>query len=445
MARHLDHKSLVALVHVIILLIKADHVIDVSEVQKLSELEQLYGFDRRVMAEAQRLTFAEAVSRLSLLDAPMRQQIKQSLVELAGADRQCVPGEALLLVALRYCLDQPDDIDCELLPNPYPAESSSPYVLYIENEPDAEVHAQLQRDQRLIRLSLQQYGFRLLYIEHLVAQLSLLDQPMLLKVLGYMASEFDDQQLQQIYQRMLQMDTSSFCSHVLVRGLQLTSIRQAGPSLLFHIGPAYLRIGVKEGVLPVIQRFLDEYGLRVSPGSIVPLLSIDADKGKLKYDGYFKSFFDLLVKAEPKESHMVVWPMKSEFEFPGVKRTLRLNQQEASLYTLILEYNYAHGCKGLPLCYTPEQRNIESLYRRIYCRKKFVETADVIFPDNLAPIRAKIERKMREQLSGLSNLEDFIPHNDGRQGYYRISALPRMVRIKPDNRSEAVEVGEYKW
>lgn len=444
MSRHLDHKSLVALVRVIIVLIKADRVIDASEVQKLEELERQYGFDRSLMAEAQRITFAEAVSQLASLDAPMRQQIRLSLVDLAGADRQCVPGEALLLVALSYCLEH-GNADCGLLPNPYETEVPSPYVLYIENERDESVHAQLNESQRLIRLSLQQYGFRLLYVEELVAQLLQLDPSMLLKVLGYMAPELDDQQVVQIYERMQQMDTAAFCSHVMVRGLQLTSLRQAGPSLLFHVGPAFLRVGVGDGVLPAVQHFLDEYGQRVSPGAIQPLLSVDADHGQLKYDGYFKSFFDLLAKAEPKESAMVIWPMKSEFEFPGVKRSLRLNQQEASLYTLILEYTYAHGGKGLPLSYTREQRDIEALYRRIYCCKKFVDAAEVIFPDNLAPIRAKIERKMREQLSGLSNIEDFIPRNDGRQGYYRISALPRMVSIRPDSRSEVVSVGEYKW
>ena len=430
--------------HVVVQLIKADHIIDASEVSKLEELEQLYGFDRTIMAEGQRITLAEAVSRLAELDGEMRRQILSSLYELAGADRQCVPGEALLLLALRYCLEE-KHVDCELLPNPYQVNTPNPYLLYIENEADEELHQQLHRDQQLIRLTLQQSGFRLLYIEELVDQLSQLDQSMLRKALGYMAPELDDQQLGQIYSHMQQMDTSTFCTHILVRGLQFTSLRQSGPSLLLHIGPAFLRIGLQAGVLPTIQHLLEVYAQFVSPSAIVPLRSADTSSGKLKYDGYFKAFFELLVKAEPKESPMVIWPMKSEFEFPEVKRTLRLNQQEASLYTLILEYNYGHGSKGLPLCYTPEQKNIEALYRRIYCRKKFVETSEVLFPENMAPIRAKIEKKMREQLAGLSNLEEFIPHNEGRQGYYRISALPRMVCIRPDSRQEALPVGEYKW
>lgn len=442
--RHLDHKSLVALVHVIIQLIKADRIIDASEIQQLADLEKQYGFNRREMAEAQRISLSEAVGQLSSLDAEMCSSIMSSLFDLAGADRQCVQSEALLLVALHYCLEM-KEVKCELLPNVYATDTVVPYVLYVENEPDAAMHRQLQDGQQLIRLTLQQYGFRLFYIEELVKQLAQLEQPMLQKVLGYMAPELDESQLQQIYSRMFQMDTSTFCTHVLVRGLQLSALRQSGPSLLFHVGPAFLRIGLDEGVLPTIQRFLEEYRQHVSPSAIVPLLSADTSSGKLKYDGYFKAFFQLLVKAEPKESPMVIWPMKSEFEFPDVKRTLRLNQQEASLYSLMLEYNYAHGCKGLPLCYTNEQKNIEALYRRIYCRKKFIDAEDVVYPDNLAPIRAKIEKKMREQLSGLSNLEDFIPRNEGRQGYYRITALPKMVLIKPDSRQEVVPVGEYVW
>lgn len=442
--RHLDHKSLVALVHVIIKLIKADHIIDVSEVEQLTVLEKQYGFSRREMSEAQRISLAEAVGQLASLDAEMRNNIMTSLLELAGADRQCVPSEALLLTALRYCLEMKDG-DCQLLYSNEATAFASPYVLYVENEPDVAIHNQLREEQKLIRLTFQQYGFRLLFIEDLVSQLSQLEQPVLQKLLGYLAPELDDVQLEQIYDRMLQMDTSTFCTHVLVRGLQLSSLRQSEPSLLIYIGSAFLRIGLKAGVMPTIQRFLEVYRQHVSPSAIVPLLSADTSSGKLKYDGYFKAFFELLVKAEPKESPMVIWPMKSEFEFPAVKRTLRLNQQEASLYTLILEYNFAHGCKGLPLCYTNEQKNIEALYRRIYCRKKFVDATEVIFPDNLAPIRAKIERKMRDQLAGLSNLEDFIPHNEGRQGYYRVTALPKMVCVKPDSRQEIVGIGDYYW
>ncbi len=442
--RRLDHKSLVAFVHVVIQLIKADHIIDASEVRQLELLEQQYGFDRHEMAEAQRLTLSEAVSRLAQLDSDARRSILASLSELAGADRQCVPGEALLLVALRYCLELQEQ-DCELLPSSDTSDSFNPYVLYIENERDDEVHRQLESGLQLLRLQFQQYGFRLLFIEDLVSQLAQLDQPLLQKVLGYMAPQLDDAQLRQIFGRIRQMDTSTFCTHVLVRGQQLTSLRQSAPSLLIHLGPAYLRIGLRQGVTATVRQFLAEYSQRVSPTAIISLPNADTAAGKLKYDGYFKAFFQLLVKAEPQESSLVIWPMKSEFEFPEVKRTLRLNQQEASLYSLIIEYNYSHGCKGLPLCYTPEQKSIEALYRRIYCSKKFVDASDVIYPDNLAPIRAKIERKMREQLSGLSNLEDFIPHNEGRQGYYRISALPKMIRIKPDSRQEVVAVGEYKW
>lgn len=255
--RRLDHKSLVAFVHIVIQLIKADHIIDASEVRQLELLEQQYGFDRHEMAEAQRLSLSEAVSRLAQLEPEVRSSILASLSELAGADRQCVPGEALLLVALRYCLELQEQ-DCELLPSTDASDTLSPYVLYIENERDAEVHCQLETDLQLLRLQLQLYGFRLLFIEDLVSQLAQLDQPLLQKVLGYMSPQLDDVQLQQIFSRIRQMDTSTFCTHVLVRGQQLTSLRQSAPSLLIHLGSAYLRIGLSQGVTPTVRQFLAE-------------------------------------------------------------------------------------------------------------------------------------------------------------------------------------------
>lgn len=66
------------------------------------------------------------------------------------------------------------------------------------------------------------------------------------------------------------------------------------------------------------------------------------------------------------------------------------------------------------------------VYDRIY--RTVSEYKDTQLPDNLAPIRSKIESKMREHLSTLSNLNDYIPVLEN--GKYVVKARPDKILIK---------------
>lgn len=445
--RHLDHKNLVAFVRVISELIRIDDVIDAEEIAMLTELEKQYGFDRSYKREAMRLTLADAIEQLSQLDLQARTQILQAFEALAGADRVCVTREAIMLLALRYCLEGKQERECHVIdcPATMAAPDQAPYVMYVESDLDDERHEQLDTQMELIQLMLQKYGLRLFYVEQIVSKLSEMDKDMMLMTLGYLAPELDNEQVTEMYERMQSTSTEAFTTRVMARDLQISALRNIKPSLLISMGSSFLCITLQDMVQNHVKMFLNDFGQLVSPQSISANIRLEAGEDKLRYFGYYKVFFDFILKAEPKESRLLVWPLKSEFEFPEVHRTLRLNQQEASLYTLILEYTYKHDSKGLPLCYTPAQKQIEALYRTIYCCKKCVDEKDVIYPDNLAPIRAKIEKKMREQLSGLSNIEDYIPHNDNRQGFYRVSAHVRNIMVKADIREEEVNLQDYQW
>lgn len=446
--RHLDHKNLVAFVRVVSELIRIDDVIDADEITILLQLEKQYGFDRSYKREAMRLSLADAINQLSQLDLQARTQVLQSFSEIAGADRVFVVREAIMLLALRYCLEGKQQKACSVIdcPASMNTRDAAPYVMYVESDYDEDIHQQIDGQYELLQLMLQQHGMRFFYIEQIVNKLSEMDKDMMLMTLGYLAPQFDDEQILQMYARMQNTNSEAFTTRVLARDLQITSLRNIQPSLCISMGSAFLCLAVGDSVKELLKTFLSDFSQLVSPISLnASNTAMESGETKLRYFGYFKAFFDFILKAEPKESHIVIWPLKSEFEFPEAHRTLRLNQQEASLYTLILEYTYKHDGKGLPLCYTPAQKRIEALYRTIYCCKKCVDEADVIYPDNLAPIRAKIERKMRDQLSGLSNLEDFIPHNDNRQGFYRISAHVRNIMVKADIREEEVSLQDYQW
>ena len=76
------------------------------------------------------------------------------------------------------------------------------------------------------------------------------------------------------------------------------------------------------------------------------------DHNRFKYFGFYKAMFDFLVKAEPKESDMIVHPWNSSFEFPQIALDdLVLSPQEAAIYKLIMECTYNRSLGGLPTTY----------------------------------------------------------------------------------------------
>lgn len=448
--RRLERKNLEALLLIVTRMIKADNRVDAEEIELLAQLEEQYGFDRSLMTEARHLTLAEAVRRLASLDAPIRQQILESIGSLAKADQTMERHEALLLLALRYCLgDDNEGCAYEVVSGSHNRHGGdlSSYIIYYESETDDKRHKQIDEHWELMNLLMQQQGLQLMVVEHIVDDLCQQDKAMVQKLMGYMAPQLSDDQLSALYDRMTDMDTRTFGQRVLVRDLQFGDLREAKPSLLVSIGRNdMLRIELSDddNVLTHVRKLVNDYSQLANSGmEALRLINSATQQGHFMFYGYYHDFFSLLVESEPIESRIVLWPFKSEFMFPDADRKLKLTPQEATLYTLILIYNYKK--KGLPTCFTKDQKEIEHTYKNIYCLKKNADDKDAIFPDNLAPIRSKIEKKMRAQLEGLDNLEDFIPRNEDREGRYSITAPISMVRVKPDGRQPETGILDYKW
>ncbi len=271
-----------------------------------------------------------------------------------------------------------------------------------------------------------------------------MDTEMVRLLLGYLAPRMEQEQIASFLERMKSMDSATFCERILVDTLHLEPCRNIAPSLLIGLGGNdFLQLTLQGPLLAQLQSLLSEYSTIVTPGAASPFPV--SSQQEFLYEGYGRLFFSLLVQAEPRKSSILLWPNKSEFQFTDAGLRLQLNQQEASLYTLILLYPTTGECRGLPLSFSTEQKRIERLYRSIYCRKKLIETSDVSFPDNLAPIRARIEKKMREQLPLLDNLEDYIPYNRNHDGFYRVSVPVQMCFVQADILSAPVSLPDFQW
>lgn len=130
-----------------------------------------YGIKRSHMEEARRMRFSDAVVTLQEADekelpANFRSEFYDRINTIANSDNLCATREALMLVALQYCLRDFSGNDDAKGHRPYLiscaiGESSFDdlYMVYIEKHPDKRRNAELQEQFRLLVTVARLYGF----------------------------------------------------------------------------------------------------------------------------------------------------------------------------------------------------------------------------------------------------------------------------------------------
>ena len=460
-------KERIAIARIVSDMIKADNIIEESEIEMLNKFRTEYNIDSRILSEARFVKFSTAVSDLSTLEDEKKIEIFKTIRDMAIADGVCVPKEAMLLLALRYTFGiehdkkNPNDyiinhdVKVKLISCPTGETSiASQYVIYIEGARYDAENEDIKTNFEVNVLSLRLWGFDFIYIPSLIKEFSTMNEEYVKDVVSYMAPELPKETVDIVYERLLRMDTVTFCNHVLAEKLQVDEVKNAVPSLFINIGTSivpyctvsgpvdcyteFLCIPLTSDITSQIKDFIRAYSKLVSFHATPNYTDLDERTNRFKYFGFYKAMFDFLVKAEPKESDLIVYPYNSRFEFPQIALDdLVLSPQEAALYKLILECTYKHPLGGLPTSYTKYQKEIYEMYAKIYHK------SDAVFPDNLAPIRSRIEAKMRKQLDGLANLEEYIPKL--KDGKYVVRAPASRLKIRDTRYEPSKNFEEYNW
>lgn len=161
----------IAIARIISDIIRADNIIEESEIKLLHEYMKSYGIKRSHMEEARRMRFSDAVVTLQEADekelpADFCSEFYDRINTIANSDNLCATREALMLVALQYCLRDFSGKDDAKGHRPYLiscaiGESSFDdlYMVYIEKHPDKRRNAELQEQFRLLVTVARLYGF----------------------------------------------------------------------------------------------------------------------------------------------------------------------------------------------------------------------------------------------------------------------------------------------
>ena len=316
------NKERIAIARIVSDMIKADNIIEESEIEMLNKFKSIYNIDSHILSEARHVKFSTAVSNLEGLEDTEKIEIFKTIQSMAIADGVCVPREALLLLALRYAFGIVRDpknhkkliinhnkkvrlISC---PTGETAITSQ-YVIFIEGNYNEAVNESIKKNFEVNVLHLRQWGFDFIYIPSLIDEFRAMNSEYVKDVVSYMAPELTEETINIVYERLLKMDTITFCNHVLAEKLHVEDVKNTAPSLFINIGTSivpycsvsgpvecyteFLCIPLDEDITSLIRDFIKAYSKLVSFYSTPNPTFLSDNLNRFKYFGFYKAMFDL--------------------------------------------------------------------------------------------------------------------------------------------------------
>lgn len=423
-----------AMARIISDMIKADNIIEESEIRNMKKLMSEYSITHQEMSDARKIRFTDAVNTLKELSLKERKIFFDHIYSITLSDNVCVPREALLLIALQYCFLEDKKTDNGIpLPKPYliscptgEATFSDQYMVYLESSYDEARNVELMQNFRLLVTITRLCGFNFIYIPKMVEEFRGMNEQYVRDVISYMAPNLEESFIQQVYDRLCDMTTVDFFRNVLYERLQVKALHNSPPSLLINIGTSvvpycsaggsiqyyteFLCIPISSSILTLVDDILGFYQSKVS---IRQSITISDSKGQFKYFGFYKALFDFLVAPPPVAPDLVFLgqDMKTgryqvAFKFDeGSEKKVTLTPREYDIYFQIAIRSYKSRTKGLPVSYDKHIR----------------------------PTITHLKRKISDDIPDLTYSDQYKPERDGNAYVLRLDKSKMFVRQRTSN------------
>ena len=420
-----------AMARIISDMIKADNIIEESEIKDMKKLMSDYSITHQEMNTARKIRFSDAVNTLKELSLKERKAFFDRIYSIALSDNICVPREALLLIALQYCLIDIDKKSENSTPLPKPYLISCPtgeasfndqYMVYLESSYDEERNEELKQHFRLLVTITRLCGFNFIYIPKMVEEFRGMNEQYVKDVISYMAPNLEDAFIQQVYDRLCDMTTVDFFRNVLYERLQVKELHNTLPTLLVNIGTSvvpycsaggsiqyyteFLCIPISSSILTLVDDILGFYQSKVS---IRQSITISDSKGQFKYFGFYKALFDFLVAPPPVAPNLVFLgqDMKTgryqvSFKFDdGNEKKVTFTPREYNIYFQVALRTYKSRTKGLPVTYDK----------------------------HIKPTIAHLKSKIDNEIPDLTYSDQYKPERDGNVFVLRLDKSKVFVRV----------------
>ncbi len=450
MTMTLDRLQKIALARLLSDLIEADFVVEGAEMAYFESLISREGMNisEAMLVEAKKMDFGKAVRILKELPMEERKEIVELLRGMSLADEECVPAEAVQILAIEQALLYGADIYS--VPK-MQVKFERQTVLYIENEEDTTIEKIIEQDYESISGMLAEAGFEFVHIPHIVGDFKLMPREYLGKVVKYMIPSVPEGRAEVICRDLCELTTSQFCRNLLYKKTGL-NLQGASPSLLIKTGESiivdqfssdeaertdysnFLRIELKNNILEQIEELLEAYRSMVSETMLVP--KNRSRNGKFIYYGFHRSLFDLIAYGREQKDYRLVFnisvPQAAVYFEPlsddGEKIPLKLTPQETVLFVLIVRRSLAgEGLDWREKIPSQEKQKILEEYNRIY---SFIGKGNSTTEYKDRTHTNHIKNRIRV-LQGIANMDMFIPEHikSGEKSLYRIKATEGYIRI----------------
>ena len=424
-----------AMARIISDMIKADNIIEESEIKDMKKLMSEYAITHQEMSDARKIRFTDAVNTLKKLSLKERKAFFDHIYGIALSDNICVPREALLLIALQYSLIEDDrkTPDGKPVLKPYliscptgEASFNDQYMVYLESAYDEERNAELMQHFRLLVTITRLCGFNFIYIPKMVEEFRGMKEQYVKDVISYMAPNLEESFIQQVYDRLCDLTTVDFFRNVLYERLQVKALHNTPPSLLINIGTSvvpycsagdsiqyyteFLCIPILSSILTLVDDILGFYQSKVS---IRQSITINDSKGQFKYFGFYKALFDFLVAPPPVAPDIVfigqgMGTRRYQVAFKNDKheKKICLTPKEFEVYFQVALRSYRPQNKGLP----------------------------VTFYRNIRPTIAHVKNKISDGVPDLTYSDQYKPEREGNVYVLRLDRTKVFVRVNVTNR-----------
>lgn len=439
-------------------LIKADAIIDSREIEKLDSIRKNFAIKKDDEILGTSLTFAHAVS--ILLDSPqnLRHELTAMFNEIAMSDSFCAREEALLLVALRVCMNLKSGSECRIVSIDTSSVNIDPtQMLYVESYFDKEVNWEINEKFRDIVNEIRLAGFDFVYLPKIAEHYRTISNEDFLNIAGFLYPTASIERLEIVTNQVKKLSTSEFCKDQLAGKLGVKDFLVVSPSLMIKIGNSlvgdkdfsnFVLIELDKDVLNTIRNILDLFSEYYHN---FRLNYLKEEKGRFVFTGFYKQIFDLYMLRKGIKSKVVIDVYRQIVRFLEADIKMdKLHRREKALYTLFILESASGGINfSKPTTtrafakYQKRMVAVQEKYRIIY--KKFggdpQKAPDISISEIRLPMISLINKQLKTLSDVLFHVEDYMIQRNV-FGNYCINVSPSLCCYSGVNANDIYKLSD---
>lgn len=424
-------------------LIKADSVIDSREMELFDFVKNAFRLNKECLSDARFITFSDAINNLSSLPTEEKHDLMDLFKKITLADGMCNKDEALLMIALLYCLE--DEYETEMIHIQVPQQGlqlENSQIIYVESEYNEKVNNILSKEFNGIENSMRLAGFDFAYIPQIAKTYRTTPPELFNEVLTFLAPNLNQNELSAIQEKISSMTTKQFCKEQLCNKLHL-NLFDIEPSILIKVGESvaadniyanFLKIEIGDNILEELKLFMYRFTSMMNAEYSI-LRNIYNSNDRFIYSGVYKQIIDLCLMKDNFKSRVLLDTIHQKIRFPEINEEIKVSRSEKALYVLILAESMTGGLNLTPptsvkqmKLHNEKMKKLMKKYSEIYrCFGGDIQNVpDITDPSIRNPKKAKINNYIAKLEGKLSSTDEYMIQRTN-EGLYKINIDKNLI------------------